>query len=169
MTVLLSDLSSYHTGELGYDRPLYDGLLHMTDDMLGPSPMHIKYSSYVYDGFCIIWRTNFPGPIESVISKFTCIWKSTYLLGNMYVVFTEMYLEFTLHLALSTHLVHLLVYTTYTKINTKKYYTKKSPTGITSSLVFQGSKLGGAKRPGLPWILLRLPHISAGSPKQRAT
>ena len=27
--------------------------LHMTDDMLGPSPMHIKYSSYVYDGFCI--------------------------------------------------------------------------------------------------------------------
>ena len=26
---------------------------HMTDDMLGPSPMHIKYSSYVYDGFCI--------------------------------------------------------------------------------------------------------------------
>ena len=44
----------------------------MTDDMLGPSPMHIKYSSYVYDGFCI-QRTNFPGPIESVISKFTCI------------------------------------------------------------------------------------------------
>ena len=44
----------------------------MTDDMLGPSPMHIKYSSYVYDRFCIR-RTNFPGPIESVISKFTCI------------------------------------------------------------------------------------------------
>ena len=41
------------TGELGYDGPLYDGFLHMTDDMLGPSPMHIKYSSYVYDGFCI--------------------------------------------------------------------------------------------------------------------
>ena len=41
------------TGELGYDRPLYDGFLHMTDDMLGPSPMHIKYSSYVYDRFCI--------------------------------------------------------------------------------------------------------------------
>ena len=41
------------TGELGYDGPLYDGLLHMTDDMLGPSSMHIKYSSYVYDGFCI--------------------------------------------------------------------------------------------------------------------
>ena len=41
------------TGELGYDRPLYDGFLHMTDDMLGPSPMHTKYSSYVYDGFCI--------------------------------------------------------------------------------------------------------------------
>ena len=24
-----------------------------TEDMLGPSPMHIKYSSYVHDGFCI--------------------------------------------------------------------------------------------------------------------
>ena len=23
------------------------------DDMLGPCPMHIKYVSYVYDGFCI--------------------------------------------------------------------------------------------------------------------
>ena len=60
-----------YTGELGYDGPLYVGFLHMTDNMLGPSPMHIKYSSYVYDGFCI-WRTNFPGPVESVISKFTC-------------------------------------------------------------------------------------------------
>ena len=40
-------------GELGYDGPLYDGKLHTTDDMLDPSPMHIKYSSYVYDGFCI--------------------------------------------------------------------------------------------------------------------
>ena len=66
----------FDTGELGYDGPLYDRFLHMTDNMLGPSPMHIKYSSYVYDGFCI-WRTNFPGPIESVISKFTCnnFWK----------------------------------------------------------------------------------------------
>ena len=36
-----------YTGELGYDGPLYDGFLHMTDDMLGPSPLHIKYSSYV--------------------------------------------------------------------------------------------------------------------------
>ena len=41
------------TGELGYDGPLYDRFLHMTDDMLGPSPMHIEYSSYVYDRFCI--------------------------------------------------------------------------------------------------------------------
>ena len=41
------------TGELGYDGPLYDRFLHMTDDMLGPSPMHIKYSSYVSDRFCI--------------------------------------------------------------------------------------------------------------------
>ena len=61
----------HNTGELGYDGPLYDGFLHMTDNMLGPSPMHIKYLSCVYDGFCI-WRTNFPGPIESVISKFIC-------------------------------------------------------------------------------------------------
>ena len=44
---------SVNTGELGYDGPLYDGFLAMTDDMLGPSPMHIKYSSYVYDGCCI--------------------------------------------------------------------------------------------------------------------
>ena len=44
--------------------------LSMMDNMLGPSPMHIKYVSYVYDRFCI-WQTNFPGPIESVISKFT--------------------------------------------------------------------------------------------------
>ena len=42
-----------NTGELGYDGPLYDRFLHMTNDMLGPSPMHIKYSSYVYNGFCI--------------------------------------------------------------------------------------------------------------------
>ena len=42
------------TGELGYDGPLYDGFLHMTDYyMLGPTSMHIKYLSYVYDGFCI--------------------------------------------------------------------------------------------------------------------
>ena len=40
--------------------------------MPGPSPMHIKFVSYAYDGFCI-WRTIFPGPIESVISKFACI------------------------------------------------------------------------------------------------
>ena len=47
----ITDLGN--TGELGYDGPLYDGFFHMTDDMLGPSPMHIRYSSYVYDGFCI--------------------------------------------------------------------------------------------------------------------
>ena len=47
------DKRADYTGELGYDGPLYDRCLHMTDDMLGPSPMHIKYSSYVYDGFCI--------------------------------------------------------------------------------------------------------------------
>ena len=34
------------TGELGYDGPLYDGSLSLPDDMLGPSPVHIKYVSY---------------------------------------------------------------------------------------------------------------------------
>ena len=56
LNVMLCTLHIIHilsTGELGYDGPLYDRFLHMTDDMLGPSPMHIKYSSYVYDGFCI--------------------------------------------------------------------------------------------------------------------
>ena len=37
------------TSELAYDGPLYAGLLAMTDNMLGPSPMHINYVSYVYD------------------------------------------------------------------------------------------------------------------------
>ena len=46
-------LTTSYTGELGYDGPLYDVFLHMTDDMLGPSSMHIKYLPYVYDGFCI--------------------------------------------------------------------------------------------------------------------
>ena len=41
------------TGELRYDGPLYDGLASMTDDMLGLSSMHIKYVTYVFDGFCI--------------------------------------------------------------------------------------------------------------------
>ena len=53
LRLYLSFLHGVTTGELGYDGPLYDGFLHMTDDMLGPSPMHIKYSSYVYDGFRI--------------------------------------------------------------------------------------------------------------------
>ena len=34
-------IQDVYTGELGYDGPLYDGFLHMTDDMLGPNPMHI--------------------------------------------------------------------------------------------------------------------------------
>ena len=47
-------LKMFHvTGKLGYDRPLYDRFLHMTEDMLGRSLMPIKYSLYVYDGFCI--------------------------------------------------------------------------------------------------------------------
>ena len=40
-----------NTGEPGYDGP--NRLLALTDDMLGASPMHIKYVSYVYNGFCI--------------------------------------------------------------------------------------------------------------------
>ena len=47
------DQYKINTGELGYDGPLYDRFLHMTDDMLGPSSMHIKYLSYVYNRFCI--------------------------------------------------------------------------------------------------------------------
>ena len=42
-----------YTGELGYDGPLHDGFLHMTDNMPCPSPMHIRYSSYAYDEFFI--------------------------------------------------------------------------------------------------------------------
>ena len=42
----------YHfTGEFAYDGPLYARLMAMTNDMLGPSLMHIKYVSYVYVGF----------------------------------------------------------------------------------------------------------------------
>ena len=69
-----------YTGELAYDGRLYVGPLTMTDQMLGPSPMHIKYMSYVNDGLCI-WRTNFPGLIESVICKFAC--KSVTNLTNL--------------------------------------------------------------------------------------
>ena len=78
------------TGELGYDR-----FLHMTDDMLGPCPMHIEYLSNVYDRFCL-WRTNFPGPIESVISKFTCIWKGYFNL-NQPTNFLQIFLESLLY------------------------------------------------------------------------
>ena len=55
LVVVMAQLVSAarNTGELGYDGSLYDGFLHMTDSMLGPSRMHIKYPSYVYDGFCI--------------------------------------------------------------------------------------------------------------------
>ena len=44
---MIQGANAPNTGELGYDGPLYDGSLHMTDDMLGPKSMHIKYSSYV--------------------------------------------------------------------------------------------------------------------------
>ena len=88
--LILQDGSLKSTCELGYDGPLYDGLLSMTDNMLGPSPMHMKYVSYVYDRFCI-WRTNFLGPVESIISRFTCtyIWNLhtvwSYTHGNILI------------------------------------------------------------------------------------
>ena len=72
---------SLDTDDLGFDRPLYDRILPMTDDMLRPDPMHIKYVSYVYDRFCIL-RTNFPGPIESLISKFAYIFKKENALSS---------------------------------------------------------------------------------------
>ena len=40
-TTAISEYDCGSTGELGYDGPLYDGSLHMMDDMLGPSLMHI--------------------------------------------------------------------------------------------------------------------------------
>ena len=51
--VTLTIFQQMNTGELGYDGPLYDRFLHMAGDMPGPSPIHTKYSSYVYDRFCI--------------------------------------------------------------------------------------------------------------------
>ena len=42
-----------YTGELGYDGPLYDKFLHMKDDMLRPTPMDVKYMSYLYNVFSI--------------------------------------------------------------------------------------------------------------------
>ena len=57
----------HNTGELGYDGPLYDRFLHMTDDMLGPSPMHIKYrhmykTDFAYDGpiFLVLLSPSYP-------------------------------------------------------------------------------------------------------------
>ena len=54
------NIQAGYTGELGYDGPLYDRFLHMTDNMLGPSLMHIKYLSYVH-----MYMTDFAydGPI----------------------------------------------------------------------------------------------------------
>ena len=37
-----------HTGELAYGGPLYAGLLAVTDDMLGLSPMHISSMCHMY-------------------------------------------------------------------------------------------------------------------------
>ena len=46
-------IGTQYTGELGYDGPLYDRFLHMMDDMLGPSPMHINL---IYQVFFICIR-----------------------------------------------------------------------------------------------------------------
>ena len=68
-----SMLYSY-TGELGYDGPLYDGFLHMMDDMLGPSPMHINIrhmytTDFAYDGpnFMVPLSPSYPS--SPVLSK----------------------------------------------------------------------------------------------------
>ena len=56
------------TGELGYDGPLYDRLLPMKDNMLGPSPKLIKYVSYAYDGpiFLVPLSPSYPSsPVSS--------------------------------------------------------------------------------------------------------
>ena len=55
---LKSMSSAMHFGALQVnsdmaDHCMTDFCIYMTDDMLGPSPMHIKYSSYVYNEFCI--------------------------------------------------------------------------------------------------------------------
>ena len=42
----------FNTDELGYDGLLYNRLLAMTDDMLGPSPMHMCHmymTDFAYD------------------------------------------------------------------------------------------------------------------------
>ena len=61
-----------YTGELGYDGPLYDEFLHMRDDMLGPSPMHIKYirhmymTNFAYDGPIFLVPLSLSYPISTV-------------------------------------------------------------------------------------------------------
>ena len=56
-----------NTGKLGYDGPLYDGFLHMTDNMLGPSPCissmcHMYMTDFAYDGpiFLVPLGTSYP-------------------------------------------------------------------------------------------------------------
>ena len=39
----IKEVAIYNIGEFGYHGPLYVRLLAMTGNMLGPSPMHIKY------------------------------------------------------------------------------------------------------------------------------
>ena len=60
-----------YTGEPGYDGPLYDGLLSVMDDMLGPSPMHIKYVSCAYDGAIFLVSLGPSYPSSPVLSTNT--------------------------------------------------------------------------------------------------
>ena len=90
----IEDWADNNTGELGYAGPLYDRLLAMTDDMLGPIPVHIKYVYWtmhkpdsvcrnsvtmdqyqsthdaIYDVISIVYAGQ-----TRVISEFTCISK----------------------------------------------------------------------------------------------
>ena len=63
-----------NTGELGYDGPLYDRLLAMTDNMLGPSPVHIKHvmfrTDFAYDGPIFLVPLSLSYPSLSVVLLF---------------------------------------------------------------------------------------------------
>ena len=50
----------------------------MTDDMLGPSPMHIKYESYVYDGpiFLVPLSLSYPSSPVLNINLFSKVAKN---------------------------------------------------------------------------------------------
>ena len=66
------DGSNIATGELGYDRPLYNRLLSMTDDMLGPIPCissmcHIYMTDFAYDRPIFLVPLSLPYPSSLVL------------------------------------------------------------------------------------------------------